>query len=192
MVRLRAPILAVLACACASHAQAAPGQAQYLTQAKVDAICAVSTQMAPMSLSTVVDKNGKLDPALVNTSFAIDGILCSGPSQITVSATSLRSTRPAIVLPPGHSQTVNYIATATGWTANPATVTTRDARPLGSLEVFTGVPQVQYNAKTGSIVIHVGNFAVVTDKAPNGNGAPAKLVDGNYAATITVSLSPKG
>lgn len=191
MARASAVIPVVMACAWPIHAQAAPGQAEYQTKARIEAICSVSGQIPPMTLTTTVDRNGKIDPALVNASFQIDGMMCTAPSQLVISATSLRLTRPRLVLPAGQSQTINFIAKATGWTANPATVTTRDANPIGTLEVFAGVPQVQYNAKAGGITIHVENFTVATEKAPNGNGAPAKPVDGNYAATITVSLTPK-
>ncbi|MFM6932028.1 MAG: hypothetical protein ACKOUT_07275 [Novosphingobium sp.] len=191
MARFCAAIPTVMACAWSIHAQAAPGQADYQTKARVEAHCSVSMQIPPMTLMTTVDRNGKIDPALVNTSFTIDGMMCTAPSQILVSATSLRLTRPRLVLPNGQSQTINFIAKATGWTANPATVTTRDTNPMGSLEVFTGVPQVQYNAKAGGITIHVENFSVATEKASNGNGAPAKPVDGSYAATIIISLTPK-
>jgi hypothetical protein len=190
-VRRRAPVLVVMACACISHAQAAPVKAEYQARAQVDAICSVASQIAPLSLTTTVDKNGKLDPGLVNTSFNLEGLICTGPSEITVSATSLRLTQPNTVLPPGQSQTVNFIATATGWTSIPATVTTRDFTRIGSMEIYAGVPQVQYFAKAGGITVHVGNFVVVTEKAGNGNGPRAKPVDGNYAATITISLSPR-
>ncbi|MCW1401908.1 hypothetical protein OKA06_06050 [Novosphingobium sp. MW5] len=191
MTRLGAAILVASACAYASDAQAAPGQADYQTRARVEAQCSITTQIPPMTLTATIDKNGKLDPSLVNTSFRIDGMICTAPSQIVISATSLRLTRPQLVLPAGQSQTINFIAKATGWSANPATVTTRDTSPIGSLEVYAGVPQVQYNARSGGITINVQNFAVVTEKAPNGNGAPAKPVSGNYAATITISLTPK-
>ena len=191
MARFGAPILFVFACAWVFPAQAASRNADYKVNAKVDAICSVGTQVAPMTLTTTVDKNGKLDPALVNRSFVVDGMLCSGPSQITVSATSLRLTLPRNDLPTGQSQTVNFITSATGWTSNPATVTTRDTSPLGSLEVYAGVPQIQYDAKSGGITIHVSGFAVVTEKTANGRSAPAKPVDGNYVATITISLTPK-
>ena len=191
LARFRAPGLFVLACAGAIPAQAASQKAEYKLNARIEAICTIGAQVAPMTLTTTVDKNGKLDPALVNRSFVVEGMLCSGPSQITVSATSLRLTLPRNELPTGQSQTVNFITSATGWTSNPATVTTRDTHPLGSLEVYAGVPQVQYNAKSGGITIHVSSFAVVTEKAANGHGAPAKPVDGNYVATITISLTPK-
>lgn len=191
LARFGAPILFVFACAWGSPAQAASRNAEYKVNAKVDAICSVGTQVAPMTLTTTVDKNGKLDPALVNRSFVVDGMLCSGPSQITVSATSLRLTLPRNDLPTGQSQTVNFITSATGWTSNPATVTTRDTSPLGSLEVYAGVPQIQYDAKSGGITIHVSGFAVVAEKTANGRSAPAKPVDGNYVATITISLTPK-
>ncbi len=191
LARSGASILVVIACAGIMPAQAASRKVDYNLNAKIEAICAVGQQVAPMTLTTTVDKNGKLDPALVNRSFVVDGMLCSGPSQITVSATSLRLSLPRNELPTGQSQTVNFITSATGWTSNPATVTTRDSTPLGSLEVYAGVPQVQYNAKSGGITIHVSGFAVVTEKAANGRGTPAKPVDGNYAATITISLTPK-
>lgn len=191
MARIGASILVIMACANTSIAQAAPGQADYQTRARVEAICSITSQLPPMILTATVDKNGKLDPTLVNTSFKIDGMICTSPSQIVVSATSLRLTVPRLVLPTGQSQTINFIAKATGWTANPATVTTRDNDRIGSLEVFTGVPQVQYNAKAGAITINVQSFSVVTEKAANGKAAPAKPVDGNYAATITISLTPK-
>jgi hypothetical protein len=187
--RLIAPLSALVACVCAFPAQAAPGEATFPVTADVQPSCSLGSQLPPLYLTTTVDKDGKLDPALVNKSLTVRGMICSGPSRITVSATSLRATSPQKTLPPGKSQSINFIATATGWTAIPATVTTLDAAPAGSREMFEGVPQVQYDARYGEIMIHFSGFIVAAEKAANGR-SEAQPINGNYTATIKVSLGP--
>jgi hypothetical protein len=192
-----ASISAIAACLYAFPVQAAPGEAEFPVTAKVQSSCSLGPQAPPLYLTTTVDSDGKLDPALVNKSLTFEGMICSGPSQITVSATSLRATSPQEDLPPGKSQTINFIATATGWTAIPATVTTLDSSPEGSREMFEGSPQVQYSARYGAIVIHFSGFTVASGKSEGDDAetvadgrSQAQAINGNYSATIKVSLGP--
>lgn len=158
--------------------------------AQVPASCTLGPQLPPLYLTTTVDKDGKIDPALVNKTLHSDVLVCTGSSQITLSATSLRLTSPAKALPPGESQTINFIASMSGWGNDDATVTTLDASRVGSLELFEGVPQVQLEPRAASVVIHFSGFAIAAEKDKQGRPASAKLAHGSYAATIKVSLRP--
>jgi hypothetical protein len=113
-------------------------------------------------------------------------VVCDAPSLIALKATALRITVPKSSLPSGQSQTANFTATATGWSSSTASVTTAQTNPLGSTALYTGASQAQNAAKVGTITVTVNNFTTVV--GPNGNGW--KLIDGAYAATITVSLTP--
>jgi len=177
-----------LACTGLAPVQAAPVQrgGVYAVTGKVAAACSLGSNTAPVILSTTVDKNGKLDPSLAGKTFRLADVMCDAPSRIALKATALRIVTPRSSVPNGLSQTANFTATATGWSPVTASVTTAQKDPLGSAAVFTGTGQAQNVAKSAPIVISVNNFTAVT----GANGAGWKLIDGDYTATITVSLTP--
>lgn len=169
-------------------AAAAPRQVTYRVSGTVATLCSLGNQAAPISFSTVVPSNGKLDPNLSNLSWTLSGLYCDSASKISLKATALRLKPPRASLTPSQTQTVNFTATATGWTTSPATVKTAETSALGTGAAYTGTSQVQATARTGSITIKVGNFIASIDKSQSAN--TAKPIDGSYSATISVILSP--
>jgi len=178
-------MFAILACAALAPAHAAPQPSTYTVTGRVSSSCSLGSNNAPITISTTVAANGKLDTALNGKSWNISNVMCSGPSSIRVSAKALRRNPANATVPNGQSQTANFTATASGWSPTPASVTTGETLPAGTGAAYAGTPQTQNSAKAGNIVVTVNNFTSVT--GTNGNGA--KLVDGPYSATITVSLS---
>lgn len=178
----------ILACAGVMPAQAAPSrQGNFPVGGTVGGSC-VMPQAGPLTLSTVVPANGKLDPGLKNISWTLSGWSCNAGSRLSISARALRLNNPQTSLTPSQSQTVNFTARANGWTAADATVTTGESTALGSTALYTGTPQTQSAPRTGSIIVSVSNFIVSTNKGSSANSA--KLVDGAYSATIILTLTP--
>jgi len=167
---------------------AAPRQANFAVTATVATVCSLGGQTAPLSFSTIVHSSGKLDPNLNNLSWTLTGLYCDSASKIMLRATALRLQPPRTSLTSSQSQAINFTATATGWSAIPATVTTAETTALGSGVSYTGVPQSQTGARSGPITIKVGNFVTSIDKRQSANSA--KPIDGSYSATISVILSP--
>lgn len=169
-----------------SPAHAAPTPKTFTVSGHVISRCSLGTSTGSLLISTTVPSNGKLDTALNGKTFNLTGLFCDAPSTIKLSATELRRSPPVDRVPNGQSEAANYTATATGWSATPATVTTTEASQFGSATVFTGTARSQPTAKIGNLTVTVNNFTTVV--GPNGNGQ--KLIDGPYSATITVSLTP--
>lgn len=185
--RLRAAAWASAAGATALPAAASPStQRTFIVSGRVAPACSLAASAPPLTITTTVDNNGKLDAGLEGKTFVLPGLYCSSPSTITVSATALRLTTPRASVPNGQSQTANFTAAATGWSPTAATVTTGETAPIGTTRSFAGTAQRQPVAKQGPITVTVRNFTPVTGS--NGNGW--KLVNGAYGATITISLSP--
>lgn len=168
-------------------AQAAPSSATQQVKGVVKGKCALPST-APITVSTVVPANGKLDPGLANLNWTIAGLSCNAGSTISVTARALRLNAPLGSLSPSQSQTVNFTASASGWSSSPATVTTGETTALGSTTLYTGTPQTQIAPKSGTIIISVSNFIVSTNKGSSANSA--KPVDGAYSATIILNLAP--
>ena len=168
-----------------SPVHAAP-PANFQVNGSVASHCSMGSSPGPLTVNTTVPANGKLDSSLNGKTFALNGLFCDAPSTIKVSATALRRNPPKTSIPNGQSQAANFTATATGWAATAATVTTAETSPLGSGTSFNGTPRSQGSAKSGNVTVTVNNFATVVGS--NGNGQ--KLIDGAYSATITVSLTP--
>jgi len=179
-------VLPVLVWAGVTPAHAGPSPVAYRVTGQVRPSCSLGSN-PPLRLSTTVGKDGKLNTSqLQGTTLTLPNAVCSAPSSIVVRATSLRLNTPQANLPNGQSQTVNFTATAIGWSTSPAIVATGDTTPLGTLTAYTGTAQTQNSAKQANITIGFNNFAVVTGS--NGNGQ--KLLDGAYSATIIISLTP--
>lgn len=142
----------------------------------------------PLTFSTVVPTNGKLDPNLSNLRWTITGISCNAASSLSVSARALRLDLPHSSLASSQSQAINFTATAAGWTPSAASVTTGDSNPLGTTNYYSGTTMTQSAAKSGSINVTVSGFTVVGAKGNSSNSA--KPIEGSYSATIVVVLSP--
>ena len=147
--------------------------------------CTLS-QLAPIVLSTTVPANGKLDPTLEGRNWTIANVNCNSPTRIAVSAKALRRNVPRTSLTPSQSQTINFTASATGWSPAAATVTTGETTPLGTGATYNGTPRVQSQAKSAAITVTVSGFIAVTAQS----NSAAKPVDGAYSATITIAIVP--
>ena len=169
-----------------AHAAPQPTSGLYNVKGLIASKCSLGASSGPITVTTNVDKNGKLDPSLNGRTFVITGVLCTTPSTIALKASALRINSPRAGLPNGQSQTANFTATATGWASVAATVTTAQTNPLGSPAVFTGASQAQNAAKVGTVTVSVNNFTPVVRS--NGNGS--KLIEGPYSGTVTISLTP--
>jgi hypothetical protein len=188
MKRISFSFALFLACAGIMPVRAAPvRQATYTIKGKIAGSCAIP-QAAPLTLSTTVSSNGKIDPALSNVSWTIAGWSCNAASRISLSARPLRLSPPRTSLTPSQSQVINFTARASGWTTADATVTTAETNPLGTSANYTGAAQVQNAPRKASITVRVGDFATAGAKGNSANNA--KPVDGAYSATITVTLTP--
>jgi hypothetical protein len=177
----------VLTCAGALPAQAAPSNANFPVTGKIIGSCTIPAT-GPITFSTVVPANGKLDPALANLTWTITGLSCNSGSRISVSARALRINTPRSSLNPSQSQTINFTATATGWTTTAAVVTTNETNPLGTTSVYTGAVVNQSAPKAATVSIKVSNFAVVGTSGSSSSSA--KPIDGTYSATIILNLAP--
>lgn len=104
------------------------------------------------------------------------GAFCSVSSTITVNATALQSVNNIEVPGAGFSRTVHYTASATGWTATPATFNTGAASNPGAV-------QNRSTAFTGDITVGIGSFST-------GGGETLRLVaDTAYQGLVTVTLA---
>ena len=181
-------IVVVLSCAGMSSAQAAPArQLLYNVKGKIKSSCSIP-QASPLTLTTTVPSNGKIDPALSNMSWTIAGWSCNAASRISLSASPLRLSPPKSSLTPSQSQVINFTARASGWTTADATVTTTETNPLGTGASYSGVAQIQNAPRKSAITVRVSGFATAGTKGNSSNNA--KPVDGAYSATITVTLTP--
>lgn len=177
-----------LSCAGFTSAQAAPArQMTYNVKGKINGSCVIP-QAAPLTLTTTIGSNGKIDPALSNISWSIAGWSCNAASRITLSAKALRLNPPRTSLTPSQSQAINFTARASGWTTSDATVTTAETTALGTGATYTGSPQVQNTPRRSAITVRVSDFVAASTKGSSSNAA--KPIDGAYSATITVTLAP--
>jgi hypothetical protein len=145
---------------------------------------------APLTFSTTVPANGKLDPNLSNLNWTITGVACNSGSRISIAARSLRLNTPQTSLNPSQSQAINFTATASGWAASAATVTTGDTNPIGTANYYSGVAKTQLAPKTGGITVSVSGFEVVATKGNGNSSNSAKPLGGAYSATIILILAP--
>lgn len=180
--------LIAAACAGAQLPAHAASPANFAVTGNIQSHCSLGNASGPLVLNTIVPSDGKLDPTLEGRTFPITGIFCDAPSTLRVSATALRLKTPRSSLSSSQSQTINFTATAAGWTPSAASVTTGETNPLGTTNFYTGAAKTQGAAKNGSITVSVTGFAVVGAKGNSSNSA--KPVDGAYSATIVVTLAP--
>lgn len=180
IVRLSLACLPVIACASQLHAQASPAVTSFRVQGTVAPKCTL--QNVAMNPSVTVASNGAI--SLVNPSSWTLSASCSGPSTLAVTAGSLRITLPKLTLGNNEAQTINYTATASGWTGTAATVSTADTA-LGSASYsLTGTARTRATAGTGTITVTYGAFSTPA------NGSNTKPNAGSYSSTITLSLAP--
>ncbi len=106
----------------------------------------------------------------------ITGSFCSSRSTIRVEATPMLAQNFTAAPPAGFSRTVNFVATAAGWTTTPAVFSTAQA-------TNSGATQSRNTAFSGDITVSLSNFAT-------GGGETLRLVaDRNYLGTVVVTLT---
>jgi hypothetical protein len=168
---------------------AAPAAAQEATTTSTQSFTVVGNVPPLCSGGTLTGGNTTFDlgvlidttTGLLRTDLAappktLTGAFCTARSSITVQATAMAAQNFTAVPPAGFSRTVNYTATASGWTTTPATFTTGATANAGSV-------QTRDTAFTGPITVSLANFAT-------GGGAALRLVsDTRYAGTVTVTLA---
>ena len=118
-------------------------------------------------LGVLIDlTTGQLRTDLAAPSQVMAGSFCTSRSTISVSATP----------PSGFSRRVHYAATASGWTATPASYNTATATNVAAT-------QSRDNAFTGDITVAISDFS--TD-----GGETLRLVgDESYLGLVTVTLA---
>jgi hypothetical protein len=146
----------------------------------VPAMCSVgtlSTGNTNFELGVLSDTTtGLLRAGMSAAPKVMAGSFCTSRSNISVSATPLVSMTNTGAPGAGFSRTVNYTATASGWTANPAVFVTGATNNGGATQERT-------TAFTGDITVSIGSFTT-------GGGDSLRLVaDPSYQGSVTVTVS---
>lgn len=173
-------IIAALAFPGFAQAQSSTSTTSFNVQGNVPAICAGGTIVGgsgTFALGGLADTTtGLLRTDLSAPDKTISGSFCSSRSTITISATPMAAQNFTATPSPGFSRTVNYVATASGWTTTPAVFDTGAASN-------TAATQTRATAFTGDIAVGISGFAT-------GGGNALRLVaDANYSGLVTVTLT---
>jgi hypothetical protein len=146
----------------------------------VPALCSggtLGTGATAFDLGVLIDTTtGFLRTDLAAPAKILAGAFCTSRSRIAIAATPLQSVTNTAVPGSGFSRAVNYTATATGWTATPATFATGAASNPES-------GQDRSTPFQGDITIAIGSFSTA-----GGNGLRL-IADPAYQGTVTVTLS---
>ncbi len=145
----------------------------------VPALCAGGTLSGDgtFDLGLLIDTTtGLLRTDLSAPDKLLVGSFCTAASTINVVASPMTAQNFSSTPPAGFSRTVNYTATATGWSATAASYSTAaSSNPAATQN--RGTPF------TGDIVVGISNFAT-------GGGSTLRLVsDSDYQGLVTVTLS---
>jgi hypothetical protein len=168
----------------ASSALAAGSTAQVgpmTVTGNVPALCTggtVGNDTTVFPVGTLIDTGtGLLLPNLSSPDKTVNGSFCNTRSTITVSATRMTAQAFTGTPPVNFSKSVDFTATASGWTTTAAVFNT----VAGATN--SAATQTQNDAFTGPITIGVSNFAT-------SGGTSLRLVsDPNYVGTVTVTLT---
>ena len=119
---------------------------------------------------------GLLRTDLAAPARVLSGSFCTSRSTITVAASPIAAQTFTVAAPTGFARTVDYTATASGWTTTPASFGTAAA-------TNPAATQPRATAFTGDITVGIGSFATT-------GGSGLRLVaDTNYSGTVTVTLT---
>lgn len=172
-------LLAGLALPAAAHAQTTSATKDFAVIGNVPAICSGGTLTGDgtFDLGVLTDTGtGRLRSDLSAPDKLLAGSFCSTRSTINVAATPMAAQGFTAAAPAGFSRTVDYTATASGWTATPASFDT-------AATANTAATQIRTTAFTGDIVVGISNFST-------SGGQTLRLVaDPNYRGLVTVTLS---
>lgn len=180
---MRAPHLTVATLMIAGAASAASAQTTatsgpFPVTGNVPALCTagVNAGTGTFDLGVLTDvSTGLLRNDLAAPPKVLTGAFCSARSNITISATPLNSVA-NLTAPAGFSRSVNFTATAAGWTTTPATFTTGAASNPGAT-------QLRATAFSGDITVSIGGFSTA-----GGNGLRL-VADPSYLGSVTVTLA---
>lgn len=180
-MRFLLPSLAVLLAggAAAASAQTTATRGPIPITGNVPALCTGGTNTSgsgSFDLGVLTDPNtGLLRTDLAAPPKVLAGAFCSARSNITVAATPLLSQN-NVNASGGFSRTVNFTATAAGWTTTPASFTTGAASNPAAT-------QLRATPFTGDITVSIGAFST-------GGGNALRLVaDPAYLGSVTVTLA---
>lgn len=178
-----APLFAGLvaaAVAAPAAAQSTSDTSEFAVIGNVPALCSggtISGANATFDLGVLVDTaTGLLRTDLAAPSKVITGSFCSARSTINVDADAMAAQNFTASPPAGFSRSVNYVATASGWTVTPASYDTAQT-------VNSAATQSRDTAFTGDITVALSNFATA------GGNALRLVADTNYLGTVTVTLA---
>lgn len=180
----RSPIFAAAAIAALSAgsaaAQSATDSKSFTVTGNVPALCSGGTIAgggSTFDLGVLVDTStGLLRTDLSAPAKTLTGSFCSAQSTITVAATPLTAQNFTATPPAGFSRAVNYVATASGWTATPASFATGSA-------TNTAATQTRPTAFSGDITVAIGTFGT------SGGNALRLVSDTSYVGVVTVTLA---
>ncbi|MEN9682296.1 MAG: hypothetical protein RIQ99_1998 [Pseudomonadota bacterium] len=162
-----------------ARAQTATSTKDFAVIGTVPAMCAGGTLSGDgtFDLGVLTDTTtGLLRTDLAAPDKVLVGSFCSTRSTLNLAATPMTAQGFTATAPGGFSRTVNYTATASGWTTTAASFDT-------AASANTAATQIRGTAFTGDIVVGIGNFAT-------GGGQALRLVaDPNYRGLVTVTLS---
>jgi len=171
---------AALAAAGPAFAQSDTSTKDFSVIGTVPAMCFGGTLEGDDSvfdLGVLIDTStGYLRTDLSAPDKVLSGAFCSTRSTIEVTATAMTAQTFTATPPADFSRTVNYIATASGWTVAPAVYDTGSAsNPQAT--------QTRATAFTGDITVGLSDFST-------GGGSDLRLVaDPSYLGAVTVTLT---
>ena len=179
-------ILAGLASA-ALVALAAPAQAatetdskQFGVQGNVPPLCVGGTVSAgtdTFDLGVLINTtSGLLRTDLSAPNKVLAGSFCSARSTIAVAATPIVAQTFTAAAPTGFSRSVDYTATASGWTTTAASCATGSASNPAAT-------QTRDTAFSGPITVGIGAFATT------GGNTLRLVADTQYRGTVTITLT---
>jgi hypothetical protein len=120
-------------------------------------------------------RTGLLRNDIAPVSKTLNGAICNSVSTITVTAQAMTAQDFTSDPPAGFSRSVDYTATASGWTTSPAVyVTSQASNPAAH--------QARNSAFTGPITLTLSNFSTT-------GGALRLVSDPVYSGAITVTLA---
>jgi hypothetical protein len=138
---------------------------------------ALSNDTSVFDLGVLTDPNtGLLRNDVAAVSKTLNGATCNALSTITVAAQPMTAQAFTSEPPQGFSRSVDYTATASGWTVTPAVYMTSAAQNPGA-------SQSRNTPFTGPITLTLSNFSTT-------GGSNLRLVsDPVYSGAITVTLT---
>lgn len=172
--------LALAGAAAPLSAQSATDSEEFRVIGNVPALCAGGTVTggnSTIDLGVLTNTaTGRLRSDLVAPEKVITGSFCSARSTIRIQATPMQAQNFTATPPAGFSRTVNYVATATGWTTTPA--------------VFSTAQTTNANATQGRGTAFAGDIVIALNGFSTGGGETLRLIaDDSYVGTVIVTLS---